>query len=110
MDLSSLDRAASFLNEVTGWLYPVLWLAVALFAVTRGLRSSALVMGFAGLSQLLFQLLFFPGSPFTQEWPTDSPLNISASYHLLGFLASNLLPLLNTLGLAVAYVLAIRRA
>ena len=91
------------------WICPFMWLVLAFVATRHGARASGLVMGFAGLCALCWQLLFFAGSPFTRGWETDSPTHVAASYHFGGFLASNTLPVLKEIALVVAYALAIRR-
>ena len=104
-----MDTAANIFWQIWGWLNPVLWFTVGGIALRSGKRLPGILLLISATLGLIWQIIFFEGSPFTRGWETDSPLTISASYKLWGFLASNVLPAAQSILLLVAFYFAVRR-
>ncbi|MGH8753726.1 MAG: hypothetical protein ACREUJ_07620 [Burkholderiales bacterium] len=82
---------------------------LSLLAFVRKHRGPGIALALASASALLWNFLFYPGSSFTQDWETDSPLNVAFDYQPLGFLAANVLPAITNISLVVALALFLRR-
>jgi hypothetical protein len=92
--MHSADQLASLLANVSTWAYPLLWLALGVFAWVKNRRAAGSLFTVAGASSIFFVLLFSDGSAFTRNWETDSPLNVTFEYQPLGFVLANGLPVL----------------
>ena len=95
--MQSADQFASLLAGVSTRAYPLLWLAVGVFAWVRHRHAAAVLFILAGVSSIVFVLLFSDGSTFTRNWETDSPLSVTFGYQPLGFILANGLPVLGNL-------------
>jgi hypothetical protein len=104
-----LNDIASLWAYVSIWLFPAAWLALGLVGLFRGHRGAGVCLVLAGVAALLFRVLFAPGSWFTRDWGTDSPMHVTFSYQPLGFLLANFLPTLSNLCLVLACALLLRR-
>ena len=104
-----MDQAADIWAQASGWLFPLVWAVLSLLAFVRKHRGPGIALALASASALLWNFLFYPGSSFTQDWETDSPLNVAFDYQPLGFLAVNVLPAITNISLVVALALFLRR-
>ena len=104
-----MDQAADIWAQASGWLFPLAWAVLSLLAFIRKHRGPGFALALASASALLWNFLFYPGSTFTQDWETDSPLNVAFDYQPLGFLAANILPAITNISLVVALALFLWR-
>jgi hypothetical protein len=104
----ALHNAAFQWSTLSYWGAPVCWLALGLFALTRGKRFAGVCLILAGGTALLFSHLFSDGSWFTNGWATDAPTSVLFSYKPMGYLAANLLPAISSMSLVLGCFMLVK--
>ena len=104
-----MDAAVNTLWQWWGWLNPALWACLGFLALRERKTAAGWVVLISAALGLVWQVVFFEGSPLTAGWETDHPEGVAASYKPWGFVISNFVPATQGVLLLVAFYLAVKQ-